>query len=236
MLGNQMFSKMFEEKKINENEDDSYYALVSGYFVKPACGGTEVDICSFIHTDKEGHGIFDDIETIIEEFYEDGVEGNDFMVLVKSRWGDRIDEDDVEIVVEVTEVKELNTLKEEMEKMPKEKLIYGFIVEGLHDKDIINRLVDRAWVVVTEGTRFNNRVFNDIEEMIESVDKVYVLTDPDEAGDKIASTIMEKYTGLERIELNPEQCKCWRNNKLKIGFEHTSDEYAKEVLRRYIEC
>ena len=111
----------------------------------------------------------------------------------------------------------------------------GFIVEGHHDANHIRNIFGLKYeFVVTNGTRFTNRTRMDIDKMIRFVDKVYILTDPDEAGDIIASKIQEVYPQLERIELTPTLCE-YRNRKyeLLIGVEFAYPQHLKEVFQSY---
>jgi len=112
--------------------------------------------------------------------------------------------------------------------------MYGFIVEGFNDELKIKQLIPNTHVVVTRGTRLNNRVRMDINLALKQCHSVYLLTDPDEAGDLLANMVLREYPNLKRIYLDPEQCKCYRNNRLKIGVEHATDSYLFYVLKQII--
>lgn len=110
---------------------------------------------------------------------------------------------------------------------------YGFIVEGVHDKDKVSRLVRGSVFVVAEGQRYNNRVANGVRKMVQDCTYVYILTDPDETGDKLADMVWKDYPTMGRIYMDPEQCLCERQHKMKIGVEHATDAYLREVFERY---
>jgi len=50
-----------------------------------------------------------------------------------------------------------------------------------------------ALCVVTKGTRMNGRVKLDVENALAKCDKLFLLTDPDEAGDKLAEMVLGYY-------------------------------------------
>lgn len=112
--------------------------------------------------------------------------------------------------------------------------MFGFIVEGFHDEDKLRQLLPQAHIVVTNGTRLNNRVRMDIEAALASCDKLFLLTDPDEAGDILAKMILNEYPKLQQIPLDAKMCKCFRNNRWKTGLEHCEIPYLESVLSMYI--
>lgn len=105
----------------------------------------------------------------------------------------------------------------------------GFVVEGFNDERAVLRLFPEAKIAVTKGTRYNRRVRMDIENVIDTCDKVFILTDPDEPGDQLAAYVAQEF-GLPRITVNPEQAICCRNGKKKIGIEHCDETYLLQVL------
>lgn len=107
----------------------------------------------------------------------------------------------------------------------------GFIVEGFNDEDKLRLLLPKAHIVVTKGERLNNRVRIDINEALSTCDKVYLFTDPDEAGEKLAKMILKEYPELQQIHLDPDKCKCYRNHRWKTGLEHCELSYLESVLR-----
>lgn len=108
----------------------------------------------------------------------------------------------------------------------------GFIVEGTNDERIVKAVKPGCEVVTTRGTRFNNAIKQRIEEMQSKVDKVYILTDPDNAGDLMAVKLKEFY-GFERVSLDPDKCKKYiGRGKWKTGVEHADLNYLRDVLDR----
>lgn len=111
---------------------------------------------------------------------------------------------------------------------------YGYIVEGFNDELKIMQTMPDAYVVVTQGTRMNNRVRMDIRKAIEQCDVVCILTDPDEAGDLLAEMIRREFPTLQRIRLDRDKCLGYKPNRIKVGVEHCDDEYLKDVLSAHI--
>lgn len=109
--------------------------------------------------------------------------------------------------------------------------MYGFIVEGFNDESKLRQLIPNSRIVVTKGTRFNNRVRMDINLVLIECSRVYLITDPDKSGDLLAKTILNEFPMLIRINLDPEQCKCYRNSRLKIGLEHCDLSNFSTVLK-----
>lgn len=60
-----------------------------------------------------------------------------------------------------------------------------------------------------------------------------LLVDPDEAGEQLANMVHTVFPHLKQVFLNREECLCYRNQKLKVGVEHCSNEYLKSVLQEY---
>jgi len=110
----------------------------------------------------------------------------------------------------------------------------GFVVEGFNDETKVKEVLPDSFVVVTKGTRMNGRVKMDVEKALATCDKVFLLTDPDEAGDTLAEMVLRYYPNLERVRLNREQCLCYRNHKLKVGVEHCETNYLQNVLNSYL--
>lgn len=111
---------------------------------------------------------------------------------------------------------------------------YGFVVEGFNDEKKVNQVVPNSLCVVTNGTRMNGRVKTDVDEALETCDEVFLLTDPDEAGDQLAEMVLGHYPFLKRVRLDREQCLCYRNRKLKVGVEHCDKEYLRSVLMPHL--
>ena len=80
----------------------------------------------------------------------------------------------------------------------------------------------------------NGRVVMDIDQALLDCDVVFLMSDPDEAGDQLAEMVWRKYPSLQRIVLDRSQCTTYRNFKLKVGVEHCEADYLREVLSKYI--
>lgn len=112
-----------------------------------------------------------------------------------------------------------------------------FIVEGTKDKDKIKLAFDNnpnIRYIITEGTKVNNRVKAEIENYQRDGDGVYILSDPDEAGDQLARMIQLFYPEVPRIEVDRNQCGYFTGKKLKAGIEYSSHSYLKKLLSPYI--
>jgi ribonuclease M5 len=110
----------------------------------------------------------------------------------------------------------------------------GFVVEGFNDERKVKEVMPDALCVVTKGTRMNGRVKLDVEKALVECDKLFLLTDPDEAGEQLADMVLQRYPSLERVQLDREQCLCYRNHKLKVGVEHCDNDYLKKILSNYL--
>jgi ribonuclease M5 len=110
----------------------------------------------------------------------------------------------------------------------------GFVVEGLNDEKHLKEVMPDAHCVVTNGTRMNGRVQMDINHALSLCDEVYLLTDPDEAGDTLAKMVWRLYPSLPRVLLDRYECTTYRNLKLKVGVEHCELEYLRHVLFEYL--
>lgn len=119
----------------------------------------------------------------------------------------------------------------------------AFIVEGHSDaRQIIGALADYNKpfrVIVTDGTKMNNANIFKIEDAIASGHQLYILSDPDEAGDQLANMILNYFPDTPRIHADFEQCKyCkgWKKTmKFKAGIEYASYKYLRELLVEYLD-
>ncbi|MCA1066148.1 toprim domain-containing protein (plasmid) [Rossellomorea sp. AcN35-11] len=69
----------------------------------------------------------------------------------------------------------------------------GFVVEGFNDEKKVKKVLPNSLCVVTKGTRMNGRVKMDVNEALKQCDELLLLTDPDEAGDKLADMVLGHY-------------------------------------------
>jgi 5S rRNA maturation endonuclease (ribonuclease M5) len=113
-----------------------------------------------------------------------------------------------------------------------------FIVEGWSDHDALKRAYPQETVgtVVLNGTRFNRSIREKIEEAMKK-GKVYILTDPDEAG-KQAAGVISLYYGYDipAIWADPKQARCFNIAKgYRYGIEYCSVQYLKGLLDYYVQ-
>lgn len=107
------------------------------------------------------------------------------------------------------------------------------IVEGVHDADQIHKAFegnDNVKTLVTEGTKVNNRIIAEIENCIREGYKPYILSDPDEAGLRLAEMVQESYPDIPRLEVDLMECSYFTGKKFKGGIEYASYEYLKELI------
>lgn len=110
----------------------------------------------------------------------------------------------------------------------------GFVVEGFNDEKKLKQVLPGASYVVTNGTRMNNRVKMDLNKALAECDEVFLLTDPDEAGEQLAQMVLRQYPHLRRVLLERSKCLAYRPGKVKVGVEHCDTDYLKTVLSEYV--
>lgn len=111
---------------------------------------------------------------------------------------------------------------------------YGFIIEGVNDEDKLLTVLPDAICVVTKGTRIDNRIKSEVTNMLNLCDEVFLLLDPDEAGDRLEQMLLKCFPSMRRVKLDSKQCLCYRNHRVKVGVEHCSNSYLKEALTEYV--
>ncbi|WP_456363408.1 toprim domain-containing protein [Priestia aryabhattai] len=112
----------------------------------------------------------------------------------------------------------------------------GFIVEGKSDVKKLKMVLKRnVHFVVLNGINFREEQINQISKAIDNCENVYVLTDPDEAGDKVANLITKVFPKLERLEVDPNEAKVLKKRGYKYGVEYCSNKYLKELFSTRIE-
>lgn len=106
-----------------------------------------------------------------------------------------------------------------------------FIVEGWSDHDQLCRAYPDINTIVTNGTRFNNRIADLIQHSLMKKEDLFILSDPDIAGDQLSNMVKSYYPLIPRIYVDPEQAKCTRIGKSdKYGVEYCSVRYLRELL------
>jgi ribonuclease M5 len=106
----------------------------------------------------------------------------------------------------------------------------GLIVEGTNDERRIKEVTDEFHIVILNGTRFSNREKDLIENAMEICTSVYILSDPDSAGDWIADKLMSRYPQLSRIEVDPDKACCLKWKGYKFGIEYMSNRDLRKIL------
>lgn len=110
----------------------------------------------------------------------------------------------------------------------------GFIVEGFHDEDKMKEVLPDCLCVTMKRTCSYRRIKMDLLVLMEQCEQVFVLTDPDGEGDRLAQMVLNDFPDLVRIHIDPEEAKCIRHHKLKIGVEHCTNEYLLSVLKEHL--
>lgn len=111
----------------------------------------------------------------------------------------------------------------------------GFIVEGFNDEASIREVFPGAKFAVTKGIRFTQQVKADIETVVKECDIVFIATDLDAIGTKIADKIINNlYYDLTRLviegESTIEHCS---PEKLKTAVEDAIEEHKYGHLSEY---
>lgn len=87
--------------------------------------------------------------------------------------------------------------------------------------------------IVTDGTRFNDRIRLQIDLFLHLKYKVFILTDPDHQGNHLARTIRNNYPFLPRVELDRERCTyILESGKIRIGVEYADSKYLRNRIKR----
>lgn len=111
------------------------------------------------------------------------------------------------------------------------------IVEGLNDADQIHKALkysENVATLITEGTKFNNRIKAELENYIRNGYNAYILSDPDFGGDMLANMINSFYPQIPRIEVDDRQCAYFTGKKFKSGIEYASYDYLKKIIHPLI--
>lgn len=109
----------------------------------------------------------------------------------------------------------------------------ALIVEGTKDADQIHNSFegnDNVKTLVTEGTKVNNRILNEIQYYIDIGYDIYILSDPDEAGKRLAEMIQFHYPDIPRLEVDEKKCAYFTGKKYKAGVEYASYKYLKKLI------
>lgn len=110
------------------------------------------------------------------------------------------------------------------------------IVEGLNDEyQIINAFKnfeggDRVKCIVTGGTKVDNRILTEIEYYRRNEFDIFVLSDPDEAGNQLYHMIKHFYPDIPRIMADKQECAYYTGKKFKAGVEYSSYDYLRKII------
>lgn len=102
------------------------------------------------------------------------------------------------------------------------------VVEGKHDKDKLERLVD-ADIICTNGLALNQQQLDIIEKAAESRG-VIVMTDPDYPGKKIRDMINSRVKSAKQVFIPKEKAIGKRN----VGIEYVDDDILIEFLNKTV--
>lgn len=105
-----------------------------------------------------------------------------------------------------------------------------FIIEGWSDDANLRTVFPHIKTIVTNGTRVNNRVKSQIQECFDNGENIFILSDPDEAGDHLCGMIQKEFTGLKRLLVDPEKASFFTGKRIKTGIEYMSKSYIRELL------
>lgn len=111
-------------------------------------------------------------------------------------------------------------------------LNYGFIVEGLHDKELLEENFLNARATHCYGTRINNKTTDGINNLIKQCDKVFIFTDSDEQGDLFAKQLSEVYPNLKRLRLEPSDCELVLRNRKRYGVEFAKPSHIHNFMQQ----
>lgn len=107
------------------------------------------------------------------------------------------------------------------------------IVEGLNDEKQIKSAFNNSEniiTLITEGTKMNRYIQAEIENYQRKGIGVYILSDPDEAGNRLAEMIQEHYPDIPRLNVDLNECGYYTGKKTKAGIEYSSHGYLKELI------
>lgn len=110
----------------------------------------------------------------------------------------------------------------------------SLIVEGWNDYHRIREVYPDLDILVTGGTKINNRLRRSIAYRLERGKLIYILSDPDEAGDQLVTMIKSEYPTLTRIEVNKESACYFTGKRMRYGVEYMDNNSIKELLGEII--
>jgi ribonuclease M5 len=110
------------------------------------------------------------------------------------------------------------------------------IVEGKNDvkkiKEVFN---DGIEFIMLDGVNFSIAKSNEIQTLLENNKMVFIMTDPDKAGDSVATLIQRKFPTIKRISVLPEKARILKSKGYKYGVEYCSRNYIHSLLFEYLD-
>lgn len=111
------------------------------------------------------------------------------------------------------------------------------MVEGVKDATQIRNAfkgISEVTIVITEGTKINNRIKIEIESYLKLGYNIYILSDPDDAGEQLTQMIQSWYPFIPRIEVDFKFCAYYTGKRMKSGIEYASYNYLRKILCPYM--
>jgi 5S rRNA maturation endonuclease (ribonuclease M5) len=111
----------------------------------------------------------------------------------------------------------------------------GIIVEGPYDEKIVRQAAPEARIFVLHGNGFNQRIRDNIKQLLKDCELVFILTDPDKAGNWAATRISRAFPETYRIHVDPLLATKKIYKKIKYGIEYCEVDYIKELIESSIQ-
>ena len=109
------------------------------------------------------------------------------------------------------------------------------IVEGKNDvkkiREVFSEGID---FILLDGVNFSNAKSNEIQLLLDDNRTIFILTDPDKAGDSVANLIQRKFPTIERISVLPEEARILKAKGYKYGVEYCSRKYIYSLLFKHL--
>jgi 5S rRNA maturation endonuclease (ribonuclease M5) len=107
---------------------------------------------------------------------------------------------------------------------------FALIVEGTNDEYFLRSVFQSPFpILILHGnglTKFQKEM---IQNFLDNDIIPIIAVDPDEAGQQVADKILRDFD-IPRLIFSPEECKCYRGKKIKIGLEHTSPKHVLDTV------
>lgn len=99
------------------------------------------------------------------------------------------------------------------------------VVEGRDDKTALKRVIDANIYILNGMSGINKKKIDDLKKLSEK-NKIYLLTDPDHAGNKIRNILNQNIPDIINLYANKTDC----DKNKDIGVENLSDEKIIEIF------